>query len=69
MKIIKKENIKKKFEILTKFFLYKGVKQCCQYSLLSGNGRTTSEQSQPLLNKDVKQLCRRSKFKIFEMNF
>lgn len=35
MKIIKKENIKKKFEILTKFFLYKGVKQCSQYFLLA----------------------------------
>lgn len=55
MKIIKKENIKKKFEIFPKFFLYKGVKQCCQYSLLSGNGRAKPEQSQPLLNKDVKQ--------------
>lgn len=55
MKIIKKENIKKKFEIFPKFFLYKGVKQCCQYSLLSEIPRVRRGSFHSLLNKDVKQ--------------
>ena len=55
MKIIKKENIKKKFEILTKFFLYRGVKQCCQYLLLSEIPRVRRGSFHSLLCSDIKQ--------------